>query len=83
VLIFRKFRQRHNGPNIKQFILNDLDKLGILNKVVGITSDNENADKSATQNLNDSKIVRVSCQCHDINLAILNGLRIWDKFDTK
>jgi hypothetical protein len=45
---------------------------------VTITTDNEAAVALAGSNISqESK--RISCMCHNLNLAIKNGLKIWNK----
>jgi hypothetical protein len=45
---------------------------------VAITTDNEAAVALAGSNISqESK--RISCMCHNLNLAIKKGLKIWNK----
>ena len=47
-------------------------------KTVSITTDNEATVKKACSKLT-SNCVGLSCMGHNINLAVQNGLKIWDK----
>jgi hypothetical protein len=70
-MAFRKFKHSHHAPNIASFILKEINRLDCLDKVVSITTDNEATVKSACSDLTgDKRIVRVSCFCHNINLAV-------------
>jgi hypothetical protein len=78
ILSFRKFTKSHSAKNISSFIEKELNKLNIIDKVVSITTDNEAAVALAGSTIsNDLK--RISCMCHNLNLAIKNGLKLWIK----
>lgn len=76
VLSFRKFAKSHSANNIATFIQKELNKLNILDKIVSITTDNEAAVALAGSNVNEG-LKRISCLCHNLNLAIKNGLKLW------
>jgi hypothetical protein len=78
VLSFRKFSKAHTAQNITNFIEIELNKLNIFHKVVSITTDNESAVAAAGSNIN-INLKRISCMCHNLNLAVKNGLKLWIK----
>jgi hypothetical protein len=73
---FKKFKTSHHAHFIKPFILNEINKLNILDKIVGITTDNESCVIKACQQLH-ANCVRISCQAHNLNLAVTKGLKLW------
>ena len=70
---FLKFSK---AQNITNFIEIELNKLNIFHKVVSITTDNESAAAGSNININ---LKRISCMCHNLNLAVKNGLKLWIK----
>ena len=66
VIDFEKFPGRHFGKAIKFHLIRQLNKLGILNKIVGITTDNGSDIKNATSN---GFGTRFSCFAHNLSLA--------------
>lgn len=81
ILSFRKFNKLHNADNISQFIIKELDELNIQDKIVSITSDNEAAVKKAINLIGEKNknIEWISCMCHNLNLTVKNGLKLWSK----
>jgi hypothetical protein len=53
-------------------------QLNVLEKVVSITTDNEASVAAAGSKIRD-EISRVSCMCHNLNLVVKNGLKLWIK----
>ena len=78
IVSFRKFSTVHSSDKIKKFIIKELEKLNIKQKIVAITTDNEAAVKKATTSLT-NRCERFSCMAHNLNLAVQNGLKIWEK----
>ena len=78
VLSFRKFAKSHSASNIAVFIQKELNKLNIIDQVVSITTDNEATVALAGSNINEG-LKRISCLCHNLNLAIKNELKLWIK----
>ena len=78
ILSFRKFEKSHNSENIGKFLSKQLVKLNIEDKIVSITTDNEAAVAKACSKLGNSS-VRISCMCHNLNLVVKNGLKLWIK----
>ena len=78
ILSFRKFKQSHTAINITNFIEDELRELNILDKIVSITTDNEASVAAAGSQINDN-ISRMSCMCHNLNLVVKNGLKLWIK----
>lgn len=78
VICFRRFHSTHTSNDIRSFILNEIDKLGITSKIVSITTDNEPAVKNACTGLLQNS-TWISCQAHNLNLVIKNGLKLWKK----
>lgn len=78
IIGFRRFKQRHTAINIKAFIEKEFDNLGIKDKVKYIVSDNGSDIKKATSNMSNN-CKRFSCLAHNLNLAIKNGLLLWNK----
>lgn len=76
ILSFRKFSVAHDANNIRKFIIQELTRLNILNKVVSITTDNEAAVKSAGSKIGEH-VKWISCLCHNMNLIAQNGLQLW------
>lgn len=80
ILSFKAFNERHFGNNIKTFIVKELAKLKIDNKCVAITTDNESCMIKGCDKLFDNlDCFRVSCFCHNLNLIIINTLKLWSK----
>jgi hypothetical protein len=80
IMSFRKFKKSHNADNLKGAMLDEINRFGISEKLVSITSDNEACVAKACKNLNlDSTYV--SCMAHNFNLAVKNGVKIWEKAD--
>ena len=75
---FRKFKSLHYAVNIKEFILKEINRLEILDKIVSITTDNEASVVSACKDLNANKILRISCFCHNLNLVV-GKMGLWKK----
>ena len=65
LIAFKKFKGRHLNIRIKRFILKILEKLGIANKIVAITTDNGSDIKKATT---EGFGTRISCATHNLNL---------------
>jgi hypothetical protein len=63
---FEKFNGRHFGKNIKSYLLRQLNKFGILDKIVAITTDNGADIKKATTN---GFGTRISCFAHNMSLT--------------
>ena len=63
---FDKFPGRHFGRAIKSHLIKQLNKLGILNKIVAITTDNGADIKKATI---EGFGTRFSCFAHNLSLA--------------
>jgi hypothetical protein len=78
ILAFRKFNSSHTSQKLKKFIICELKNLGILEKVISITTDNEASIKLACSEVS-STSKRYSCMAHNLNLCIKNGLRLWTK----
>ncbi len=78
ILSFRKFSKAHTAINITKFIETELMQLNVLEKVVSITTDNEASVAAAGSNISNA-ISRVSCMCHNLNLVVKNGLKLWIK----
>jgi len=78
ILSFRKFSKSHTAINITKFIETELMQLNVLEKVVSITTDNEASVAAAGSKIRD-EISRVSCMCHNLNLVVKNGLKLWIK----
>ena len=75
VLGFRQFTGSHESENIKKYILYELQRLNIQDKICAIVSDNGGDIKKA---INDMKLCkRFSCAAHNINLVVKNGLGLW------
>lgn len=74
-LAFRRFYGRQLSTRLETFILNEITKLDISEKVVSITTDNAADIKSAGSRITD----RFSCMAHNINLILKNGLGLWKK----
>lgn len=72
------FEKSHNSENIGKFLSKQLVKLNIEDKIVSITTDNEAAVAKACSKLGNSS-VRISCMCHNLNLVVKNGLKLWIK----
>jgi len=66
VIDFEKFPGRHFGKAIKSHLIKQLNKLNILNKIVGITTDNGSDIKNATIN---GFGTRFSCFAHNLSLT--------------
>ena len=66
IVSFRKFIGRHQSSSLRKFIQKELTKLGIFEKVRGITTDNGSDIKKAGKELFD----RFSCLCHNLNLIV-------------
>lgn len=80
ILSFKCFHDRHFGQNIKAFIVRELIKLKIENKCVAITTDNERCMVKGCEKLLDNHdCFRVSCFCHNLNLIVVNTLKLWRK----
>ena len=76
VLGFRHFSGPHRSKNIKNYIVYEIKQLQIEDKVCGIVSDNGRDVKKA---INDIKFdLRFSCIAHNINLAVKNGLDLFE-----
>jgi hypothetical protein len=69
IIAFRRFYNRHTSENLRTMIQNELQKLDVLDKCSGITTDNASDIKCATKELT-SNCVRFSCSAHNINLVI-------------
>ena len=78
IMSFRKFKKSHKSVNISNFIIKELNKLNIIDRVVAVTTDNEAAVVSACRQIGDD-IHRISCMCHNLNLIVKNGLQLWKK----
>jgi hypothetical protein len=73
VISFRRFNGQHNSEQIKKFILNEIKKLKITEKLEAITSDSGSEIKKACSQISD----RFTCLAHNINLILKNGLKLW------
>ena len=69
VLSFRKFTKNHKADNITKFIDKELDHLGIADKIVSITTDNEATVVAACSKIG-KNVKRISCFNHNLNLII-------------
>ena len=66
VVSFEKFIGRHFANRIKPFLLREIKKLGLKEKIISITTDNGADIKSATSN---GFGTRFSCLAHNLNLV--------------
>ena len=78
ILSFKTFKTRHFAHNIQMTIRDDLLKLGIDKKVVAVTTDNESCMVKSCSNLF-IDCIRISCMCHNLNLVVVNTLKLWSK----
>ena len=78
ILSFRKFNKSHTAENIAIFINKEISKLDLVEKVVSITTDNEPAVVAACKKLS-KEYTRISCMCHNLNLVVKNGFKLWSK----
>ncbi|CAF3937245.1 unnamed protein product [Rotaria sp. Silwood1] len=81
VLGFRRFTGSHESQNIKKYILYELQRLNIQDKVCGIVGDNGSDIKKAINEIKPGE--RFSCTAHNINLVVKNGLGLWEKTKKK
>ncbi|CAF5159660.1 unnamed protein product, partial [Rotaria magnacalcarata] len=72
VLGFRQFHGPHRSKKITKYILYELKKLNIENKVCAIVGDNGSDIKKSINEIIPGK--RISCVAHNINLVVKNGL---------
>lgn len=75
VISFRRFCGRHLSTRLKSFLLNEIRKLNIESKIISITTDDGSDIKSATSSYEFG--IRFSCDAHNINRTISNGLSLW------
>ena len=78
ILSFRVFKERHFGIIIQDFIKSELIKMNIYEKCVAVITDNESCMVKACKTLG-NKITWISCICHNLNLVIVNSLKLWSK----
>jgi hypothetical protein len=76
IVSFKKFYKRHFSVNLEKFIIAELDKLGITEKVISITTDSGADIKKAASNLGNN-ILRFSCTAHNINLVVQKSFCMW------
>ncbi|CAF2090095.1 unnamed protein product [Rotaria magnacalcarata] len=81
VLGFRRFTGSHESENIKKYILYELQRLNIQDKICGIVGDNGSDIKKAINEIKPGE--RFSCTAHNINLVVKNGLGLWEKMKKK
>ena len=81
VLGFRRIAGSHESENIKKYILFELQRLNIQEKVCGIIGDNGSDIKKAINEIKPGE--RLSCTAHNINLVLKNGLGLWEKTKKK
>jgi len=72
---FKRFSKQHLAKNIKEFIIKELDKLGISTKIVSITTDCGADIKSATSGSEFG--FRTDCLAHDLNNVVKNSLNLF------
>jgi hypothetical protein len=77
VLSFRKLKGRELASNLAAYILCELTKFNLVNKIAGITTDSGSSIKAACKNIGFG--IRLSCMGHDLNLVVANGLKLWKK----
>ena len=77
ILSFGHFLGSHTSVRLRRFLLNELNKLGIQQKVTSITTDNGKDVRIAVSSLGFA--TRFSCLCHDLNLTVQNGLWLHNK----
>ena len=76
VLGLRTISGPHEAPAIKKYIIYELCRLNIQDKVCAIVTDNGSDVKKAVNDIKPD--LRLSCLAHDLNLVVKNGLRLWD-----
>lgn len=76
VLSFKKFIGQHLEKRIKLFINNELNKLGLKDKVIATTSDNANDIKAGTRGFG----TWFSCFCHNLNLILHTIIRFNERY---
>ncbi|CAF4987944.1 unnamed protein product, partial [Rotaria sp. Silwood1] len=77
IISFRRFIGTHSGDRLEDFIINEMEKLGIQSKICSLTTDNGSDIRLASQNK--SKFgIRISCFLHILNLVVRNGLWFFD-----
>ena len=79
VVAFKKFYKRHFANNIENFLLEELNKLNIGEKIISITTDSGRDIQKAATNLKTTypDIVRLSCTAHNINLVVKHSFSLW------
>jgi hypothetical protein len=77
IISFRRFIGKHSGDRVKNFIINELEKLDIQSKICALTTDNGSDIKLASQ---DKSLfgIRISCLLHIFNLVVQKGLWLFD-----
>ena len=77
ILSFHRFLGSHTFVRLRRFLLNELNKLGIQEKVTSITTDNGKDVRIAVSSRGFG--TRFSCLCHNLNLTVQNGLWLHNK----
>ncbi|CAF1216161.1 unnamed protein product [Adineta ricciae] len=81
VLSFRRFSDKHSGENFRNFIIHELKKMNLENKIQSITTDGGPDIKCATQG--ETFGIRIGCAAHNLNLVVKKALWLFDKTSTK
>ncbi|MBY0580649.1 MAG: hypothetical protein K2P53_03070 [Rickettsiales bacterium] len=75
VVCFRRFYGRQLSNRLTTFVQKEINKLEIDNKVISITTDNAEDIKKAMGSI----ALRLSCICHNLNLVLNHGMKLWIK----
>lgn len=78
VLRFKKFNGRHCAKNIRTYMEQIIKEFGLQGKIISTTTDNGSNIRLATTKRRIFGIC-IPCIGHALNLAIINGLRLWEK----
>ena len=76
VLGFRRLQGAHLAKNLRKYILYEVNKLKIKEKICAITTDSGSDIKCATKNPDDFK-QRHACLAHTLNLIVCHALALW------
>ncbi|CAF1477674.1 unnamed protein product, partial [Adineta steineri] len=75
IIAFRRFIGTHSSDRIKNFLINEVEKLDIQAKICSITSDNGPDINAATRS---GFGMKLSCYLHVLNLVVRNELCLFD-----
>lgn len=76
VLGFRRIQGAHLAKTLRKYILYELNKLQIKEKICAITTDSGSDIKCATKDPDDFK-QRYACLAHTLNLVVSHALALW------